>query len=251
MRIPRVYTDQPLTLNEPIALNEAAAHYLGKVLRLPAGRPVTVFNGAGGEFQGHLSRVHKKQVEVVLDSFDDSDRQSPLAVELAVGLSRGERWDFVLQKATELGAHRIVPLLSERTEVKLSGERLEKKQRHWRQTLISACEQCQRNRLPELAPLSPLAAYLDGCTSEQRWVLHHRDSQGLPTGGAPQSVSLLIGPEGGLSDAEIDAARRAGFEPLTLGPRVLRTETAPVAALSIVQHLWGDMSAYTEPSSDR
>ena len=136
---------------------------------------------------------------------------------------------------------RIVPLASERTEVKLSGERLAKKQRHWQQTLISACEQCQRNRLPVLAPVTGLADYLASCTSERRFVLHHRDSTGLPTDASPASVSLLIGPEGGLSDGEIDAARRAGFEPLTLGPRVLRTETAPVATLSLVQHLWGDL----------
>lgn len=240
MRIPRVYTSQFLTTGTALILEDAAAHYLLRVLRLAPERELVLFNGTGGEFRARVISVGKKQLEVLPEAFVDEDRESPLATELAIGVSRGERMDLVLQKATELGVSRIVPLLTERTEVKLAGDRQEKKQQHWRQVSISAAEQCQRNRLPAIAPLTPLTDYLQNCQSEQRFVLHHRDSQRLPADTRPASVALLIGPEGGLSDPEIAAARDAGFAPLTLGPRVLRTETAPVAALSLVQYLWGD-----------
>lgn len=243
MRIPRVYCPISLALNTPITLSDNAAHYLGKVLRMSAGRPIVVFNGEGGEYSGTISDVSKKQVQVILEHFDDLERESPLAIELAVGLSRGERWDFVLQKATELGVTRIVPLATERGEVKLKGDRLDKKWQHWQQIIISACEQCQRNRIPELAPVTTVADYLDKAHAEQKFVLHHRDNQGLPASLSPSSAALLIGPEGGLSDAEIAAARTAGFNPLTLGPRVMRTETAPIAAISVLQYQWGDFSS--------
>jgi 16S rRNA (uracil1498-N3)-methyltransferase len=242
MRIPRVFSQQALTLDHVITLNDSAAHYLGKVLRMEAGRSIVLFNGEGGEFSGQISEVSKKSVKVILEHFTSTERESPLAVELAVGLSRGERWDFVLQKATELGVTRIVPLLTERTEVKLKGERLEKKWQHWRQITISACEQCQRNRLPELAPLTTLADYLNTAHAELKLVLHHRDSQGLNAALTPRSAALLVGPEGGLSEAEIAAAQGAGFNPLTLGPRVMRTETAPIAAISVLQYQWGDLT---------
>lgn len=243
MRIPRVYCPVELSLNTPIRLDDNAAHYLGKVLRMSAGRPLVVFNGRGGEYYGAITEVAKKYIEVTLETYDGDERESPLAIELAVGLSRGERWDLVLQKATELGVTRIVPLVTERTEVKLKGERLEKKWQHWQQITISACEQCQRNRLPQLAPLTLLSDYLTSADAEQKFVLHHRDSQGLPAALAPHSAALLVGPEGGLSEDEIIAARNAGFNPLTLGPRVMRTETAPLAAISVLQYQWGDFAS--------
>ncbi len=240
MRIPRIFTDQPLQPGSEIDLDSAGAHHVSRVLRLQPGRPLLLFNGQGGEYQAEISTLDRKLVRVTVRTFVPEDRQSPLALELAIGISRGERMDLVLQKATELGVTRIVPLFSERTEVKLAGPRQEKKIDHWRQVLISACEQCQRNRLPELLPPTPLTQWLPRCDSERRFVLHHRNDRGL-TGDKPGSVTLLIGPEGGLSDAEIDAAEASGFEPLCLGPRVLRTETAPLAAISVVQYLWGDL----------
>ena len=240
MRIPRLYTPQPLATGRTIELRDAPAHYLSRVLRLSPGRPVIVFNGEGGEFSGSLVSMDKKSVEVQLDEYSSFDRLPELTIELAIGLSRGERWDYVLQKATELGVSRIVPLLTERTEVKLKGERLQKKIDHWQQICISACEQCQRNRLPEITEVTALEAYLPRAVGERKFVLHHRDSQKLAAGSAPVSLSLLIGPEGGLSETEIEIARREDFAPLTLGPRVLRTETAPTVALSLVQYLWGD-----------
>ena len=212
-----------------------------KVLRMQQGRELVLFNGEGGEFHASIHALHKKQVEVAIGEFNAINRESPLELELAIGISRGERMDWVLQKATELGVTRITPLVTERTEVKLSGERLDKKFDHWQQTIISACEQCQRNILPKLNPPKTLAEWLLQTNAQWKFVLHHRDSKGLPATQDAASVALLIGPEGGLSEVEIAQACTTGFSALTLGPRVLRTETAPVAAISLVQYLWGDL----------
>lgn len=240
MRIPRIYTPQPLSPNSSIQLDETQAHYLGKVLRMQAGRELIVFNGEGGEYRAEITEVAKKSITLQLGEFCADNRQSPLQLELAIGVSRGERMDWVLQKATELGATKITPLMTERTEVRLGGERADKKMGHWQQILVSACEQCQRNILPVLSEPIALADWLSQVEAERKFVLHHRDNQGLPQGTSAQSVALLVGPEGGLDDDEIAQALAAGFAPLTLGPRVLRTETAPVAAISLVQYLWGD-----------
>lgn len=241
MRIPRVFTEHPLAEGATLALEEAPSRHLAKVLRMGPGRELVLFNGQGGEYSARVAAVSKKSVEVEITKFYSQERESPLALELAIGISRGDRMDWVLQKATELGVTRISPLFSERTEVKLKGERLEKKQAHWRQVTIGACEQCQRNRLPELAQPTSLEQWLDRPNPGLRFVLHHRDSKGLPKGESPDQVALLVGPEGGLSEEEIERARAAGCEPLTLGPRVLRTETAPVAAIALAQYLWGDL----------
>jgi len=240
MRIPRIFTPQALAPNSTLVLAEAQSHYLSKVLRMQAGRELILFNGEGGEYSAEISAVHKKTVEVAVQDFSAENRQSQLQLELAIGVSRGERMDWVLQKATELGVTKITPLLTERTEVKLGGERADKKMEHWQQILISACEQCQRNLLPELSEPKPFSEWLSGCDAELKFVLHHRDNQGLPQHQTTHSVALLIGPEGGLDDDEIAQAIAQNFSPLTLGPRVLRTETAPVAAISLVQYLWGD-----------
>ncbi|MDO3387580.1 16S rRNA (uracil(1498)-N(3))-methyltransferase [Gilvimarinus sp. SDUM040013] len=241
MRIPRVFTDQPLCTGTTVELADEAAHYVNRVLRMGEGREIELFNGEGGAYLGALTKIGKKTATVAVNQFCSDDKESALGIELAIGLSRGERWDTVLQKATELGVRRIVPLTTERCEVKLKGDRLAKKWQHWRQIIISACEQCQRNRPPQLAPLTPLQDYLASATGDYKFVLHHRDSQSLPQGAQPASAALLIGPEGGLSDAEIATAQANGFSALTLGPRVLRTETAPLAAISILQYVWGDL----------
>lgn len=240
MRIPRIYTPQILTTGQVIELEEAPSHHLGKVLRMQPGRELIVFNGSGGEFTACIDSIGKKKVSVLLKEFEAENRESPLELELAIGISRGERMDWVLQKATELGVTRITPLLTERTEVKLGGERQEKKFAHWQQILASACEQCQRNILPMLAQPRLLDDWLHNVKAQFRFVLHHRDSCGLPDDPSATSVALLVGPEGGLSETEIERALAQQFAPLTLGPRVLRTETAPVAAISLVQYRWGD-----------
>lgn len=242
MRVPRIFTPQDMKSGQTIILAEAQSHYLLKVLRLQVDRELVLFNGQGGEFHGQIKAAHKKYIEVLLGEFIALNRQSPLELELAIGVSRGERMDWVLQKATELGVTRITPLVTEYTEVKVSGERQAKKMHHWQQIIISACEQSQRNLLPVLAEPVALNTWLMQVKSEVRLVLHHRDSQGFPERSMLQSISLLIGPEGGLSDSEIAQAQAQQFQPLTLGPRVLRTETAPVAAISLVQYLWGDFT---------
>jgi 16S rRNA (uracil1498-N3)-methyltransferase len=241
MRIPRVFTFQALASGQTLLLEEAPSHHLAKVLRMQPGRGLVLFNGQGGEFKADILALHKKQVEVQVGEFSAENHQSPLALELAIGLSRGDRLDWVLQKATELGVTKISLLLTARTEVKLTGERLHKKREHWQQILISACEQCQRNLVPELADVQTLDEWLTTSTAARKFVLHHRDNRGLPAHEAPTSVALLIGPEGGLSDDEIQRAQAAGCAPLTLGPRILRTETAPLTAISLVQYVWGDL----------
>ena len=240
MRIPRIYTPQALELDQCLALEESASRHLAKVLRMTAGRELTLFNGQGGEYTAIIQDVGKKVTQVTITKHNSINRESSLHSHLAIGLSRGDRMDWVLQKACELGITQISPLFTERTEVKLAGPRLDKKHQHWQQILISACEQCQRNTLPILNSPQPLNQFLDQAPDGEKWVLHHRDSKGLDASQEVSQACLLIGPEGGLSDVEIEQAKAAGFAPLTLGPRVMRTETAPLAALSLLQHLWGD-----------
>ena len=241
MRVPRIYTDQALTVGDSIELSDQAARHIS-VLRMQAGRALILFNGQGGEYQATLTQVGKKNASAVIDSFDHSERESPLSIHLGIGISRGERLDLVLQKATELGVTEITPLFTSRTEVKLNAERQEKKQQHWQQVLISACEQCQRNQLPRLHPATAFDRWISEVNSEARFVLHHRTDTTLAGTARPESVALVIGPEGGLSETEISLAAEHRFQSLKLGPRVFRTETAPLAAISVLQFLWGDLS---------
>lgn len=243
MRIPRLYLNAPLSAGQPVLLDEPQSHYLSKVLRMEAGRELEVFNGDGNEYRATIIKVDKRAVEIAVLSGVEVNRESPLHTHLAIGISRGERMDWVLQKATELGVTKITPLFTERTEVRLQGERLEKKIQHWQQITLSACEQCQRNVPPQLLPAQDISSFLPQDNSTLRLVLHHRSEQTLRQLPAPSSATLLVGPEGGLSGWEIESAiGQFGYTPLTLGPRVLRTETAPVAALVAVQMLWGDLS---------
>ncbi|WP_237067711.1 16S rRNA (uracil(1498)-N(3))-methyltransferase [Microbulbifer guangxiensis] len=245
MRVPRIFCPEPLSGQSEVTLDEGASRHLVKVLRLQPGRPLVLFDGHGGEYEAELSEAGKR-ARVRVGEFRDQERESPLVLTLAIGISRGDRFDWVIQKATELGVALIQPLFTERCEVKLSGDRLQKKLGHWRQIAISACEQCARNRVPELLEPQKLPQFLHRSGEEcLRLVLHHRTDVSLRQlereRGRPESVLLLVGPEGGLSALEIDSALDRGFAPLRLGPRVLRTETAPVAALSVLQYQWGDL----------
>ena len=249
MRIPRIFSAEPLAGKSEVQLDEAASRHLVKVLRLGPGRPLILFDGEGGEYEAELLEAGKK-ARVRIGGFAEDDRQSPLAITLAIGISRGDRFDWVIQKATELGVADIQPLFTERCEVRLSGERLQKKLGQWQQIAISACEQSARNRVPQILPPKKLPQFLDeslASTDEHNslnLVLHHRTEETLAQLeqqlGRPQSALLLVGPEGGLSAEEIELALERGFHALRLGPRVLRTETAPVAALSVLQFQWGD-----------
>lgn len=238
MRLSRFFVDLPLSLGQH-PLPEAQAHYIGRVLRLAVGDAVQLFDGSGQEFVGELVEVGKKSVQVELRERFAGQPESPLRIHLGQGLSRGERMDWAIQKATELGVTEITPLLSERCEVRLKDERADKRLAHWQQIAISACEQCGRSVVPTInAPLG-LPGWLAQTEAELKLVLHPVATP-LASHARPASLAFLIGPEGGLSDAEVQQAQRAGYHPARLGPRVLRTETAPVVALSVAQQLWGD-----------
>ncbi|MGY0218535.1 16S rRNA (uracil(1498)-N(3))-methyltransferase [Endozoicomonadaceae bacterium StTr2] len=240
MRNPRIFTPQPLSLNTEVQLADDAANHVGRVLRMKPGEPLVLFNSEGGSYQGAIEAVSKKSVSVTLSEHRPDDNESPLRIELGQALSRGERMDWAIQKATEAGVTEITPLFTERCEVKLNNERQEKRLQHWRKVAISACEQCARNRVPVINPPQQLNDWLAERQTKLNFVLHHRTERKLSGYETPSSVSLLIGPEGGLSADEIKQAENKQFNALALGPRVLRTETAPVAAISLMQYLWGD-----------
>jgi 16S rRNA (uracil1498-N3)-methyltransferase len=238
----RIYTPQSLSPHQRLELLSGPSRHLAGALRRGVGDAFTLFNGDGGEYPATIDAVEKKHVQVTLGERADRDLESPLSIHLGIAISRGERMDWVIQKSTELGVTEITPLFTARTEVKLKGDRADKKRAHWQQIAISACEQCGRNTLPQINPLTHIESWCGTELPPLRLVLHHRSDSGLPAKPAsPMAAALLIGPEGGLSEAEVLSAQRQGFEPLTLGPRVLRTETAPLAAIAILQAQWGDM----------
>ena len=247
VRIPRIYQAIPLRPGQTLELDAQATVHLTKVLRLRVGDALVVFNGEGcGEFTARVADVGRRSAIIEIGEFVACSVESPLELVLLQGISRGERMDYTVQKAVELGVSRIVPVLTERTVVNLKGERQEKRREHWQAVVNSACEQSGRNRVPAVAPVTPFATAIAASAEQQgglQLVLHHRaetDLNALPTPQGP--VSLLIGPEGGLSAQEIAAAVAVGFVPLRLGPRVLRTETAAVAAMSVLQWRWGDFA---------
>lgn len=241
MRIPRIYEPQPLQAGADITLGEVASQHLGKVLRMQPGDSIVLFNGEGQEFPATIAAVSKKSVSVRLEQGLSPATESPLRVHLGQCLSKGDRMDYAVQKATELGVTAITPLFSERSEVKLPADRAEKRQRHWQQIAISACEQSYRTQVPDLVMPANLSEWLNTVEADLKLVLDPRGAEPLDTQLTPQSVAMLIGPEGGLSDAEVEMAVNAGFKPIVLGPRILRTETAPVVALTLLQSVWGDL----------
>lgn len=241
MRIPRFYENQPLSGMLELALTDSVFQHAAKVLRMREGDRLTLFNGDGIDYLAEVIHTDKRHMQVRVIETSTNERESSLSIEIGQAISRGERMDYAIQKATELGCHKISPLFTERCEVRLSSDRQDKRQRHWQQTAVSACEQSMRAVPPEIsAPLS-LEAWLKDCEAELKLVLHPHEEAPLDNYQAPQSVALLIGPEGGLSDAEIALALACDFKPLRLGPRVMRTETAPVAACAILHYLWGDL----------
>lgn len=241
MRNPRIYTDQPLAKGQVVELTDSAANHVGKVLRMKLEEPLVLFNGTGASWQGTIQSVAKKTVTVVLEAELSQVTESPLKVHVGQSLSRGERMDYAIQKATEMGVTEITPLFSERCEVKLNAERQAKRVRHWQQIAISACEQCGLNRVPVIHLPEPVVGWMAKQNADLKFVLHHRTEKKLESFDQPETVTLLIGPEGGLTQEEITSAESSGFRALALGPRVLRTETAPVTAISVMQYLWGDL----------
>lgn len=239
MRNPRVFHPEPLADETEVVLTPTATRHLGRVLRLKAGDACTLFDGSGREWPATLlddaSRART-------GNGIDPDRESPLALTLVQGISRGERMDWTIQKAVELGVVAIVPVFTERGGVKLAGDRLERRLEHWRGVIIAACEQCGRNRLPSIATPRRFADWLP-TLSGPACVLDPAADAGLGDLGRPSpGLTLIAGPEGGLTDAELAAARAAGCTGVRLGSRVLRTETAGIAAISALQALYGDLS---------
>jgi 16S rRNA (uracil1498-N3)-methyltransferase len=242
VRLTRVYVEAALAAGGSHVLEGSAANHIMRVLRLRDGDALTLFDGRGGEYGARITGFRKDSVQVEVQEHRDVERESKLNLTLAQGISRGERMDWVMQKATELGVMRIVPVITERTMVKLDERQSERKVEHWRGIVIAACEQSGRNRVPEIA--TPCAFHE---------VLRSPDEQGKklllsPTGSLNARelalsgrAMLLVGPEGGLSPAEQELAVAAGFEQVRMGPRVLRTETAAIAALTILQHDFGDI----------
>jgi len=241
MRIPRCFVDQPLSAGQDLMLGEAASTHLVRVLRLASGDACVVFNGDGMDYPATVRLAGKRSVEVAVGTPVAVTNESPLRITLLQGIARGEKMDLILQKATELGVQRIVPVTTERTEVKLDAERGERRLQHWRGVLIAACEQCGRARLPELDSPQPLPQALLEARSESAFVLDPTAALRLADLPTPlTTATLLVGPEGGLAPRDLQAAAAAGFRGLRLGPRVLRTETAGLAALAALQTLRGD-----------
>ena len=249
MRVSRFYTGQPLTEGASIGLDEETAHYITRVLRLGPGAALILFNGDGNEYHALLEDAGKKRAQVKVGHAVRPQRESPLHITLGQGISRGERMDFVLQKSVELGVSAITPLWTVRSQVRLSGKRLDKRLSHWRGIMRSASEQSGRVILPGLNDACSLGDWCRAATANCRLVL---DPQATLTPGElppADDVCVLIGPEGGLDAEEIDSAATAGFQRVRLGPRVLRTETAALAALAVLQTLWGDLAGRTRRDS--
>ena len=242
---PRVFVDAPLEHAGEVSLEDAAAHHLARVLRLREGDTLTVFNGRGGEYPAVLGARQGRTVTARLGNHDAVDRESPLDITLLQGVARGERMDLIVQKATELGVARILPVLAERSVVKVDARQRERKLEHWQSIAISACEQCGRNRVPEVTAPAELGAAIAALPpGGLRCLLAADGAEPLAAAarGAREGVVLLIGPEGGLAENERRFAGAHDFRAYRLGPRILRTETAGLAALAALQTVGGDFA---------
>jgi len=238
---PRFFVPSSLSAGADIELPERAARHCA-VLRLRGGDSITLFNGQGGEYTAELTRISRDAMHARVVSGRAIERESPLAVTLAQCVSSGDRMDVALQKSTELGVARIVPIASARSVVRLSSERADRRIAHWRNLIVAACEQCGRNRIPEVAGIVELEAFLSSTAGGEglRLLLAPDASRSLKQLERATAVTLLIGPEGGLDPDERRRAESSGFVPINFGRRVLRTETAPIAAIAAMQAMWGD-----------
>jgi 16S rRNA (uracil1498-N3)-methyltransferase len=244
VRIPRIYHAQPLKGQVKVELSAAAAKHLSTVLRLKTGTRIVLFDGSGFEFEALLEKTDKKHALAIISRMHGPAVESPLHITLAQGISRGERMDYTLQKAVELGVASIIPLLTERSVVRLDEKNALHKQLHWQQVVISACEQSGRVHVPQVElPVTLYKFLANQPQSYLKLLLDPQSDQLLSQLPKPTNngVLLLVGPEGGLDEAERAAAKTAGFQGMQLGPRILRTETAALVALSLLQARWGDL----------
>ncbi len=243
MRVSRIYTADALAVGKLLKLDREASNHLSRVLRLKVGNPVILFNGDGADYHGVIEAIDRNQVSVHLKDHKPVDVESPLYIHLYQGVSRGDKMDLTLQKGVELGIKEFTPLLTERCGVKLEPKRWERKVQHWEKVIQSACEQCGRSALPKLNPVIDLSIALEQANSSHHFFLHPEAndsfrsySESKPSG----AITLWVGPEGGFSDIEVEQALTNSITPVQLGPRVLRTETAALAAVSVMNTLWGD-----------
>ncbi|MCG2633316.1 MAG: 16S rRNA (uracil(1498)-N(3))-methyltransferase [Gammaproteobacteria bacterium] len=250
MRKPRCYLPGPLATGTILPAPTQTAHHLGRVLRLSTGAELQLFDGSGGQYQGWIHEASKRSLFIRVGEYLPTDAESPLICHLLQAISKGDRMDYTLQKAVELGVQKITASFSRRSIPLLKSERLEKKRAHWQGVIVSACEQSGRTRVPSFEIHNELGLALAECDSGLKLMLDPTAEQTLQQLPTPQrGVTLLAGPEGGLSQAERTLAQSRGFTPIRLGPRILRTETAALAALAIIQTLWGDFSAHPTTSA--
>ncbi len=242
MRIPRIYQPGSIPLQQEFALAEDGANHIGRVLRMQAGDELCLFNGDGQNYQTVITAVEKKQLQVKALSSTDNPVESPLKLHLGQGISRGDRMDFVIQKAVELGVTEITPLFTERCGVKLDAERLAKRTEQWQKIAIAACEQSGRSVVPVIHTALQLTKWLAQETKDLKLTLDPWTSDSIKTIAGSQSIRLVIGPEGGFTDHEVSQTKDAGFLAVRLGPRVLRTETAALTAISALQLQFGDLA---------
>ena len=236
----RIYQPNELALNQETTLDENASHHLANVLRVKPQDQLILFNGQGGEYLAEISQVKKKQVTARIIEFFDVDRESPLSIHLAQGISKGDRMDYAIQKSVELGVTEITPILSDHCDVKRKVQNNEKKLRHWQNIMISACEQSGRTQVATLHAPQLFSDWILNRSEDQKLILHPGKSKATRVTAENQTFALAIGPEGGFSKIEVESAQQNEFQCLTLGPRILRTETAPAAAITLLQYACGD-----------
>ncbi|MES2997755.1 MAG: 16S rRNA (uracil(1498)-N(3))-methyltransferase [Pseudomonadota bacterium] len=246
MRLARIYQPQPLRTGDVIGLSKAAAHHLIRVLRLSVGREFILFNGEGGEFSAKIISCKKASVSIQVGEYNEVNRESPLQIILGQAVIRSEKMDYTLQKAVELGVSHLIPLLSERSSPKLSVERWEKRLRHWQAIIVAACEQSGRTRIPSISRPILFELAINEIKADIHVIL-------MPDAGktiqqlmvSTTRIAALVGPEGGWSETESKIAIAAGYVPIQLGPRILRTETAGVVAMALFQREFGDISGFS------
>lgn len=246
MRISRLYTPTPLTTGKHIELDDDNGHYVRTVLRLKTGDPIILFNGQGGEYSCLVAEVSRKTVSIAVEQWNDRSVESPLQITLGLGISRGDRMDLTVQKSVELGVNLITPLLTERCVVQFKGEKKPQRLLHWQKIVQHAAEQSGRTTLPPLLEVETLQNWISKQQGLKVFLDPYAATTLMELKPETMKVTLLTGPEGGFSNNERDLAKASGFIPVRLGARILRTETASLAALAAVQMLWGDFGGTTQ-----
>ncbi|MBP6918235.1 MAG: 16S rRNA (uracil(1498)-N(3))-methyltransferase [Legionellaceae bacterium] len=242
MRTIRIYQPGHYQLGQTLTLSEAGAQHVGLVLRLPEGANITLFCGDNYEYQAIITSIHKKRIQVCIEKVTLVNRESPRGIHLAQGIAKGDKMEWIIQKAVELGVASITPIVTDRSVVRLDANRLEKKQHQWQAISISACEQSGRNHIPTIHPTCSFEHFLQHSGAQFKWMLSPQAQQSWPE--IPEysaELALLVGPEGGFSPQELTYAEQHQVQGICLGPRILRTETAAITAIGILQMLYGDL----------